>query len=61
MNKTTSPKIIAFFLKRHKAIYLMLTALGVVIGVLEGVNLAVFIPMLDSLVGSAPAGVPRRD
>lgn len=60
MNKQTKEagisKIILFFLKRHIAIYSTLMLLGIVIGVLEAVNLAVFIPMLDNLVGSAPSG-----
>lgn len=48
--------IVWFFLRRHFGIYGFLAALGLLIGVLEAVNLAVFIPMLDSLVGATPAG-----
>lgn len=47
-------QIIWFFLKRHLGIYSALAVLGLVIGVLEAVNLAVFIPMLDNLVGASP-------
>jgi ABC-type multidrug transport system fused ATPase/permease subunit len=65
MNKQTKEadisKIILFFLKRHIAIYSALMLLGIVIGVLEAVNLAVFIPMLNNLVGSAPSGTGGQE
>lgn len=57
VHKPSARTTIAFFLKKHVRIYLGLTVLGIVIGILEGVNLAVFIPMLDNLVGSSPTGV----
>ena len=57
----TTSNIILFFLKRHVGIYSALMVLGMVIGVLEAVNLAVFIPMLDNLVGSSPSGAEGRE
>lgn len=51
----STSRIIFFFLRRHSSVYLLLTVLGVVIGILEGLNLAVFIPILNNLVGVAPA------
>lgn len=56
IKETNISKIILFFIKRHVGIYSALMILGVVIGILEAVNLAAFIPMLENLVGSAPAG-----
>lgn len=57
----SSLQIVLFFLKRHVGVYALLAFLGVIIGVLEAVNLAVFIPMLDNLVGATPAGTANNE
>ena len=46
------PKILRFFLRRHAVPVAWLTLLALVVGVLEGLNLAAFIPVLDGLVGA---------
>jgi ABC-type bacteriocin/lantibiotic exporter with double-glycine peptidase domain len=48
-------KILVFFLRRHFVEYLALTVLAVVVGVLEGLNLALFVPLLNVLVGTESA------
>lgn len=48
-------KILAFFLRRHLAEYSVLTILAVVVGLLEGLNLALFVPLLNVLVGTESA------
>jgi ABC-type multidrug transport system fused ATPase/permease subunit len=47
--------LLRFFLRRHAAPIAWLSVLALVVGVLEGLNLAAFIPVLDGLVGSGGA------
>tara|TARA_B110000902_G_scaffold267188_1_gene358955 strand:+ start:10342 stop:12156 length:1815 start_codon:yes stop_codon:yes gene_type:complete len=54
VSKTSTFNIIVFFMKRHIKIYSLLAMLGLVIGLLEGLNLVVFLPMLNNLVGASP-------
>jgi len=48
-------QILAFFLYRHLAEYTGLTILAVIVGLLEGLNLALFVPLLNVLVGMESA------
>jgi len=42
---------VRFFVARHLGAFLGLSGLGVIVGFLEGLNLAVFIPVLNGLLG----------
>lgn len=53
--RSASPvEIIRFFVRRHLQALAGLTAFGLAVGVLEALNLAVFVPILGGLVGEAP-------
>lgn len=55
MQSTSTARIVLYFLRRHLREFLVLAGLAVVVGALEGFNLAVFIPMLNNLVGLDPS------
>ncbi len=56
MQSPSTARIVLYFLRRHLREFLLLAGLAVVVGALEGLNLAVFIPMLNNLVGLDPSG-----
>ena len=54
-------QLLRYFLLRHLHPVAWLSLLALVVGLLEGLNLAAFIPVLDGLVGSGSAGaMPQR-
>lgn len=54
-------ELLRYFLLRHAHPVAWLSLLALVIGLLEGLNLAVFIPVLDGLVGTGSVGAkPQR-
>lgn len=55
-----APRILRYFLGRHAYPISWLSLLALIVGVLEGLNLAAFIPVLDGLVGTGTAGSPQQ-
>lgn len=49
--KSSPYKVLGYFLRRHFAEYSALTFLAIMVGLLEGLNLALFVPLLNVLVG----------
>lgn len=49
--KESPYRILAYFLRKHPAEYSLLTLLAIIVGFLEAINLALFVPLLNVLVG----------
>ena len=53
-------RIVGFFANRHRAMFFWLGGLGLLVGILEGINLGAFVPVLYALLDSDPAQISSQ-